>query len=138
MKFSVRTHIAAKPDVVWALLTDAAGYPGWNSTVVKIDGTIAEGERIALVATVNPKRAFNLTVEALEPNRRMVWSDGMPLGLFRGARTYELVEKDGGTEFSMEEVFTGLMAPLITKMIPDLQPSFDQWGADLKARAEQG
>ena len=37
----------------------------------------------------------------------------------------------------MREVFTGLMAPLITKSIPDMQPVFDQFAADLKRRAEQ-
>jgi hypothetical protein len=36
----------------------------------------------------------------------------------------------------MREEFSGLMAPLITRSIPDLQPAFDQFAADLKARAE--
>lgn len=36
----------------------------------------------------------------------------------------------------MREEFSGLMAPLITRSIPDLQPSFDRFAADLKARAE--
>jgi hypothetical protein len=140
MKFSVRTPIQAPPARVWALLTDAAAYPEWNSTVIGIDGEIARGSRIALTARVQPKRAFNLTVEELEDgdSKRMVWADGMPLGLFRGARSIEVVPTDEGCEFAMEEEFTGLMAPLITKMIPDLQPSFDQWAADLKATAEAG
>ncbi len=139
MKFSVRTTIEAPADRVWALLTDASTYPEWNSTVLGIDGDISKGSKIALTAKVQPKRAFNLTVEELDEGddaKRMVWADGMPLGLFRGARSIEVKPTGSGCEFAMEEEFTGLMAPLITRMIPDLQPSFDQWAADLKATAE--
>ena len=37
----------------------------------------------------------------------------------------------------MREEFSGLLAPLITRSIPDLQPSFDRFTADLKSRAER-
>jgi hypothetical protein len=67
----------------------------------------------------------------------MVWSGGMPLGLFTGKRTYTLTPaKDGGVAFAMREEFSGLLAPLITRSIPDLQPAFDAFAADLKRRAE--
>jgi len=67
----------------------------------------------------------------------MVWSDGMPLGLFKGARTFSLTPQDDGTtEFFMEEVYTGLMAPMITKSIPDMTDSFEQFADGLKAAAE--
>jgi uncharacterized protein YndB with AHSA1/START domain len=35
--FSAQIPIAAPADRVWALLTDAPGYPVWNSTVTKIE-----------------------------------------------------------------------------------------------------
>jgi hypothetical protein len=38
----------------------------------------------------------------------------------------------------MQERFTGLLAPLIGRSIPDLQPSFDAFAADLKRWAETG
>ncbi|MCB9692370.1 MAG: SRPBCC domain-containing protein [Alphaproteobacteria bacterium] len=137
MRFHVKSHIDADPRTVWSLLTDVAGYTSWNTTVVKVDGEIAPGASLSLTSAVDPKRAFALTVESME-GTRMVWSSGMPLGLFRGARTIQVRAAGDGAEFEMEEVFSGLMAPLITKMIPDLQPSFDQWAADLKQRAEAG
>jgi len=40
------------------------------------------------------------------------------------------------SEFSMNEVFTGLMAPLFTRSIPDLQPSFDEFANCLKYHSE--
>lgn len=36
----------------------------------------------------------------------------------------------------MDESYSGFLAPLITKSIPDLQPDFDTFAADLKRRAE--
>jgi hypothetical protein len=62
----------------------------------------------------------------------------MPLGLFTGTRTFTLTLADGGTvTFAMHEAFSGLLAPLITRSIPDLQPAFAAFAADLKRRAEQ-
>ena len=135
--YAVTRTINAPADRVWALLTDASGYTSWNPTIVSLDGTIAVGERISLVSTVNPKRAFKLNiVEMSEPNK-MVWADGMPLGLFRGERTFTLASNAaGGTEFTMREVYTGLLAPLITKTIPDMTESFGQFADGLKQAAE--
>ena len=31
--FSATISISARPETVWAILTDVRGYPGWNSTV---------------------------------------------------------------------------------------------------------
>jgi len=68
----------------------------------------------------------------------MVWLGGMPLRfLFKGERTFTLTPVDGGVEFTMEEVFDGLLAGLITKSIPDLQPAFDEFAACLKREAER-
>ena len=43
-----------------------------------------------------------------------------------------------GVEFSMREEFTGLLAPLIGKSIPDMQPTFDEFAGALKKAAEAG
>jgi hypothetical protein len=68
----------------------------------------------------------------------MVWSGGMPLGLFTGTRTFTLTPRsDGSTEFTMREEFRGLLAPLIGRSIPDLQPAFDAFAAALKREAER-
>jgi hypothetical protein len=136
-RYGVHRTINARPDKVWALLTDAAGYSGWNTAVVSLHGRIALGEKIKLVSVVDPKRTFTLKVAELDEPRRMVWASGMPLGLFKGVRTYELRPNgDDGTEFSMEEVFSGPLAPMITKAIPDLTGSFEQWADALKKASE--
>lgn len=137
--FSVSTKINAAPEAIWKLLTDAPAWPSWNPTVDKVDGKIAPGEKVTVYVKINPGRAFPVKVSEFEPNRKMVWTGGMPLGLFTGERTFSLVPgPDGAVEFSMREIYTGLMAPLITKSIPDLQPAFDQFAAALKEKAENG
>jgi hypothetical protein len=135
--YAVQRTINASPDRIWKLLTDGDRYSGWNPAVVSLQGRIATGETIKLVSAVNPTRTFSLTVSELEPERRMAWSDGMPLGLFKGVRTFALRPLGGEqTEFSMEEVYTGALAPLITKSIPDMTESFSQFADGLKSASE--
>lgn len=136
-RFAAKVAIKARPEAIWSVLTNAADYVRWNSTVDKVDGEIALGKKVTVYAKASPGRAFPLTVAEFQPPLRMVWKGGMPLGLFTGTRTYTLTPAEGGkTEFAMVEEFSGLMAPLITRSIPDLQPAFDAFAADLKKRVE--
>lgn len=135
--FATKISIRATPERIWALLTDAGGYARWNNTVEKVEGNIAKDGRV----TVHPRnaggRAFPAKVAEFEPLKRMVWSGGMPLGLFRGDRVFTLTPGvSGEVEFSMREEFTGLLAPLFGRAIPDLQPAFDEFARDLKRAAE--
>lgn len=136
MECRVATRIAARPETIWALLTDAAGFPAWNSTVSSIEGEIALGQRLRLRVPLAPKRTFKPRVSQLEAPRRMVWQDGAA-PMFKGVRTFTLSPRpDGTTDFSMVEVFSGLMLPLIAGSLPDFGPSFEQYASDLKRAAE--
>jgi hypothetical protein len=76
-------------------------------------------------------------VTEFDEPERMVWEGGMPLGLFTGVRTFTLTSQaNGSTEFSMVEVYSGLMEPLISKSIPDLTEPFEQFADGLKNAAE--
>jgi hypothetical protein len=133
----VTRTINAAPEAVWALLADGSTWTEWNPTVVSFGGTIGLGQKVEVVSTVNPKRAFELNVDEFDAPRRMVWSGGIPLGLFTGTRTYALAPAgDDATEFVMEEIYTGVLAPLITRSIPDMTESFDQFADGLKTAAE--
>jgi hypothetical protein len=137
-QFVATASIHATPERIWSILTDGARYVEWNPTVDKVDGRIAPGERIALHVKLNPGRAFPVTVAVFNPPRRMVWRGGMPLGLFAGERVFELVPRARGVvEFSMREQFTGLLAPLIGRTLPNMQPAFDDFAAALKREAER-
>ena len=135
--YTVTRDITAAPQVVWDLLTDPSSYQEWNPAVLSIEGAMSPGGTIRLVSIASPERTFSLTVAAMQAPVSMVWSDGMPLGLFRGVRTYRLDPAGSGTAFSMTEEFSGPLAGLITKAIPDLTESFNQFADGLKAAAEK-
>lgn len=135
LECAVAARIDAPPAKVWALLTNAAGFSKWNSTVDGIEGTIALGEKLAIKVPAAPGRTFKPKVSELEADRRMVWRDGFA-PMFQGVRTFTLTARDGGTEFSMVEVFSGLMLPMIAGSLPDFAPIFEQYAADLKKAAE--
>jgi uncharacterized protein YndB with AHSA1/START domain len=130
--------IAAGPADVWAVLTDGAGWPSWDSGVTAVEGRLAPGEKVKIRSEAAPGRAFPVTVTAFDAPSRMQFSGGMPLGLFRGVRTYTLTPDGGGTLFRMREEYTGPMLGLIWRSMPDLQGSFDQFAAGLKRRVESG
>ena len=101
--------------------------------------TRSNGRQCPGMKSVNPKRAFKLNVAEMDAPRHMVWSDGMPLGLFKGVRTFSLTPSgEGSTVFEMVEEYSGLLAPLITKSIPDMTESFRDFAASLKQAAEAG
>lgn len=132
----VAVNIRASPSRVWALLTNAADFPRWNSTVKGIVGHIAAGQKITLRVPYSD-RDFNLTVSEFVPDKRMVWRDGAA-PMFTGVRTYTLTAKgDGSTDFAMEEVFSGLMLPMIAGSLPDFGPPFEKYAEDLKREAER-
>ena len=135
-QFRTSIDIASDPQKVWGLITDGARWHEWNSTVEKLEGRIALGETVKVYTKQAPGRAFPVKVAEMSAPNRMIWKGGMPLGLFTGTRTYELQRSGPGTRFTMNEEFSGLMAGLIGKSIPDLQPAFDQFAADLKRAAE--
>lgn len=135
--FNTTCVIDAPPTKVWAVLTDLQAWPKWNTTVPKVEGVVALGNAVTVYTTASPGRAFPVKVAALNPPREMVWAGGMPFGLFVGRRTYTLCEHTPGkTTFTMTEEFSGLLAPLITKSIPNLQPFFVEFAACLKGACE--
>ena len=126
----VGINIDAKPETIWALLTNAQDFPRWNSTVQSIDGKIAAGETIQLKVPVAPDRVFKLKVTDFVPNQEMVWQDGAA-PMFKGIRRYTLTPRsDGTTDFTMAETFSGLMLPMIAGSLPDFGPSFERYAAD--------
>ncbi len=159
---AVSTTIKADPAIIWKLLTNAADFPRWNSTVISIDGNdleiqvkqnaicsfiskapcvdvdlmcidgrIAEGEKIKLKSTLDPKRTFKLKVKKMETNKLLEWGDG------QGHRVYAITNNGDGTVlFSMNEKIGGFMFPMYAKHIPPFDKSFEQFAADLKKEAE--
>jgi uncharacterized protein YndB with AHSA1/START domain len=137
MECGVAINIRAEPETIWALLTHAADFPRWNSTVKSVEGEIVQGSRLAVRVEVAPGRVFKPRVTELVAPKRMVWSDGAA-PMFKGVRTFALARRDdGSTDFEMVEVLYGVMMPLIKGSLPDFGPPFEQYAADLKREAER-
>ena len=135
LECAVEITIRATADVLWRLLTDANGFPRWNSTISRIEGEIREGERLRLHVP-GTTRTFTPTVSGVAPRERMTWAGGFA-PIFRGVRTFVLrPRKDGSTDFAMSERFSGLMLPLDKASLPDFGPVFERYAKDLKQAAE--
>ena len=135
--FSASINIARPPEVIWSVLTDVDRYSEWATGIHRLDGQIANGEVLQLFTNSKPQRPMALTVNSLEAPKTFTLSGGLPLNLFRGDRTFTLTpQPDGTTEFTMYEVFSGILSPLLGPMLPDLTPSFEAFAAGLKQTCE--
>ena len=101
--FSTTTTIRATPEAVWRLLTDASGFPSWDTTYTKIDGRIALGEKITLHYRDMSPKVLPMKITTFEPDPphsptwRMVWTGGgLPEALFKGEQIFTLSPRDGG------------------------------------------
>lgn len=138
LSYSATTTINASPDVIWRIITDAPGYPTWDPGVDRIEGTIAPGSKVTAYTKRDPNRAFPAKVSEFVPGRKMVWSGGMPLGLFKGVRTFTLTPQSNNTiEFTLREDYSGPLLPLFARSIPDMTKTFEDFAAGLKAYSEK-
>jgi hypothetical protein len=135
-EYTASTTIEASPETIWKILTDAPRYPEWDPLADRIEGRIAPGETVKAYTKLSPGRAFPAKVTGFEPGRKMVWSGGMPLGLFTGVRTFTLEPQGNTTRFTIREVFDGPLLPIFGRSVPDMTSPFQQFVAGLKRRAE--
>jgi hypothetical protein len=139
LAYEAESHISAPAAAIWAVLVAGQGWSGWDSGVASVKGDIARGNKIVIESKVAPGRTFPVKVTTFDEPRTLVFTGGMPLGLFTGVRTYTLTpEGAAGTIFHMREQYSGPLSGAIGKSIPDLNPSFVQFVTGLKARVESG
>ena len=132
--------IQAPAATVWQILTDTDRYQDWNAFMPRLSGRLAPGERLTL--TVRPgtrTMTFRPTVLAVEDGKLICWRGrlGMP-GLFDGEHELRLEPTaDGGTRFVQRESFTGLLVPMMPRVLVDTATGFAAMNTALRARAER-
>jgi hypothetical protein len=131
--------INARPDVVWAILTDAVRYGEWNPEILAIDGRLAFGERIKARVRLGSgaMRTVPMRVTGFAAPSRMEWTGGLPLGLFVGRREFTVTASGPGSEFRLHLRMSGPLLSLILKSVGNRQPEVDSFAAALKQRAER-
>lgn len=135
--YEISAEIEASPERVWEVLADLAAWPQWESGILRTEGRLEPGARIRVTSAVSPDRTFPLKVTEFDPPHAMTFEGGMPLGLFKGVRTYRLEPRGADrTRLEMREVYSGPLSGMITRSMPDLQPSFETFAQGLKARTE--
>jgi len=134
-------EIHAPAERVWQVLTDFAAYPQWNPFIRRIEGEIKVGARLQVFVQPSGGKgmSFRPTVLKAEPNREFRWLGHLWVpGLFDGEHSFK-VEPLGEdlVRFIQEERFSGLLMPLLTKMLDrDIRPGFEEMNRALKLRAE--
>jgi hypothetical protein len=130
--------IKAPAATVWQILTDTDTYEDWNPFMPRLSGRLASGERLTL--TVRPgtrTMTFRPTVLAIEDGTLIRWRGrlGIP-GLFDGEHELRLEPMpDGGTRFVQREAFTGLLVPMMPRVLDDTATGFAAMNAALRDRA---
>jgi len=136
LAISVTKSIEAPTTTIWNLLGDCRAQAKWNSTLTSIEGKIALGERVSFKVPEAPGQTFSPRVVAHDEPNSMVWRlNRWPLLV--SERRYRLKPgPHGSTSFTIDEVFQGLLLPLIAKSLPDFGAMFERTATDLKAAAE--
>ena len=86
-QFQAESLIAAPATKIWAILTDPAGYPEWDPGMVRVEGQMALGQQVKFFTKFSPERAFGVKITAFTPPHKMVFTGGMPMGLFKSERS---------------------------------------------------
>jgi len=140
-KLTTEITIDAPPSVVWETLTDFAKFPAWNPFVVAIEGNIEVGSRLrtSIQPPDSKTSTFKPTVTAVVENEYLEWLGHLGIsGLFDGRHQFKLEAVDNGTRFIQSEEFTGVLAPLVMRMIgAKTQAGFAAMNQAFKDRAEQ-
>jgi hypothetical protein len=130
--------IQAPAAAVWHMLTDTDRYEDWNPFMPRLSGRLALGERLTL--TVRPGKrtmTFRPTVIAIKDGTLIRWRGrlGMP-GLFDGEHELRLEPiPDRGTRFVQRETFTGLLVPMMPRVLGDTATGFAAMNTALRDRA---
>ena len=135
-----RNYHQAEPHRVWEILTRFEEYPEWNPFIIRAQGVPRTGERLTL--TMKPGKrpmTFRPTVLEASENQSLEWLGrlGIP-GIFDGQHRFELNPlPGGGTHLIQSEIFSGLLVPLMPKLLDNTREGFRRLNEALAHRAEE-
>jgi len=134
--------IEAPARLVWDVLVDFQDYTLWNPFIVKIEGAVRPGERLAIEVRRPGQRSmtFRPIVLAADPDRELRWLGRVFLpGVFDGEHVFTIAPLGGDrVRFSQRETFRGLLVPFMPRsMWNGTQQGFEAMNRGLKERAER-
>ena len=130
--------IAAAPSLVWGILTATDLYADWNPFIAELDGELREGDRLRVRVTPGKRSmTFTPTVLVIEEHRLLRWRGrlGVP-GVFDAVHEFRVEPRpDGGTRFVQREQFSGVLVPLLRRVLDDTVAGFVAMNEALRDRA---
>ncbi len=138
MSHSIRTEVVieANPEAVWAVLTDFASHAEWDPFLVAVEGKPTLGSRLAV--RFHNGTTFRPTVTEASEGRALEWLGKLFLsGLFDGRHRFELIPEQDRTRLIHSERFSGLLVPLLKRMLSDAERGFRAFNTALKQRVER-
>ena len=136
--FREEIEIDRPPAAVWEILSDYASYKDWNPLVQSVTGETDKLDgRIQVKVTPLPFK-LNATLDLLEHEKAVGWTDDFPLGALTARPVSRLIDNGNGTtKFLFQETFAGAALPLLagnlSKQLPAL---YQELCSALKSRAE--
>ena len=140
---NIQTEILINTDItkVWDILMNFDNYPKWNPFITSISGEPKLGSR--LTVSIKPPGGKGMTFKpnilTLEANKEFRWKGKLGInGIFDGEHYFilESVDKDI-TKFIHGEKFSGLLVPLVGKMLDKTQKGFLLMNESIKNECER-
>ena len=140
---NIQTEILINTDItkVWDVLMNFDNYPKWNPFITSISGEPKLGSRLTVF--IKPPGGNGMTFKpnilTLEANKEFRWKGKLGInGIFDGEHYFilESVDKDI-TKFIHGEKFSGLLVPLVGKMMDKTQKGFQLMNESIKKECEK-
>lgn len=143
MELRTEINIQASPEKVWAILMDFSNYPQWNPFIQSIEGDAAVGKQLVtrIVPPGGKPMTFKPKIKVVDTHREFRWKGRLFIpGLFDGEHIFELfADGKGGTRFVQREIFTGILVPMMKKMLEGgTKQGFEAMNRALMDKAERG
>jgi hypothetical protein len=137
---NIQTEIVINADItkVWDVLMNFKSYPTWNPFVTSIRGEPKLGNKLTI--SINPPEGKGMTFKpnilTLETNKEFRWKGKLGInGIFDGEHYFILEHLE--TKFIHGEKFSGLLVPLLGKMLDKTQKGFQLMNESIKNECER-
>jgi hypothetical protein len=140
---NIQTEILINTDITkaWDVLMNFDNYPEWNPFITSISGEPKLGSR--LTVSIKPPGGKGMTFKpnilTLEANKEFRWKGKLGInGIFDGEHYFILESVDNDiTKFIHGEKFSGLLVPLVGKMLDKTQKGFQLMNESIKKECER-
>jgi uncharacterized protein YndB with AHSA1/START domain len=138
MDFEISIDIAAPPDVVWSVMSDAERWHEWTASVRSIrlldKGPLRIGSRARIRQPRFPPAVWEVT--AFEPGQSFTWKTGGP-----GMRVYgrhSVAPASGGSRANLHLHYEGAIGRLLARLTRTITSRYLGFeAAGLKRRSEE-